>query len=113
MEQGFCLMFGIRRLDPDRLGTVARSALDATARHIETSFPGGSDIGSFDLERFGELINRVAGLADLSGLTDDRDNAKPYRIKTAISLTVLCWHGTRGAPPRPGQDRRDRRPNRC
>lgn len=88
MEQGFGLMFGIRRLDPDRLGTVARSALDATARHIETSFPGGSDIGSFDLERFGELVNRVGGLADLSGLTYGQDNAKPYRIKTANSLTV-------------------------
>ncbi|RKT54148.1 TIGR04141 family sporadically distributed protein [Saccharothrix australiensis] len=88
MEQGFGLMFGIRRLDPDRLGTLARTALDATARHVETSFPGGSDIGGFDLERFGELVNRVGGLADLSGLTYDRDNAKPCRIKTSTSLTV-------------------------
>ncbi|MFD2466284.1 TIGR04141 family sporadically distributed protein [Amycolatopsis silviterrae] len=86
IEQAFGLMFGIRRLDCARLGLVASSALDATARATQTSFPGGSDLGGFRLEPYGELVNRVAGPADLRGLTYGKETGKPYRIKVGNAL---------------------------
>lgn len=86
VEQGFGLMFGIRRLDCSRLGLVASSALDVTARATQTSFPGGSDLGSFQIEPYGELVNRIAGPADLRGLTYGRETGKPYRIKVGNAL---------------------------
>lgn len=86
IEQGFGLLFGIRRLDPAKVGVVARSALDASGRTVQTSIPGGSDLGGFNLEPYGELINRMAGKADLTGLTYHRDKRKPYRIKVGNGL---------------------------
>ncbi|TCO53651.1 TIGR04141 family sporadically distributed protein [Actinocrispum wychmicini] len=82
VEQGFGLLFGIRRLNEERLGLVASAALDATARTTQTSYPGGSDLSGFRLEPYGELVTRMAGSADLSGLT----YGKPYRIKVGDAL---------------------------
>lgn len=88
VEQGFGLMFGIRRLDPSRLGLMARSALDTTARHVLTSFPAGNDVRSFGLEPYGELVKQMAGPADLTNLTYGHDTGKQHRIKTGASLNV-------------------------
>jgi uncharacterized protein (TIGR04141 family) len=82
VEQGFGLLFGIRRLNEDRLGLIASAALDATARTTQTSYPGGSDLSGFRLEPYGELVTRMAGSADLTGLT----YGKPYRIKVGDAL---------------------------
>ncbi|MFD1047557.1 TIGR04141 family sporadically distributed protein, partial [Kibdelosporangium lantanae] len=82
VEQGFGLLFGIRRLDEDRLGLIASAALDATARTTQTSYPGGSDLSGFRLEPYGELVTRMAGSADLAGLT----YGKSYRIRVGDSL---------------------------
>lgn len=86
VDQGFGLMFGIRRLDSSRLGLVASSALDATARATQTSFPGGSDLGGFHLEPYGEMVNRLAGSADLTGLTYGRETGRAYRIQVGNAL---------------------------
>ncbi|QUQ62651.1 TIGR04141 family sporadically distributed protein [Kutzneria sp. CA-103260] len=86
VEQGFGLSFGIRRLDAAKLGLIASSALDASARSTQTSYPGGSDLAGFRLEPFGELVNRMAGEADMSGLTYGREVGKPYRIKVGNAL---------------------------
>lgn len=86
IEEGFGLMFGVRRLDSAKVAVMARSALDASGRTVQTSIPGGSDLGSFNLEPYGEHVNRMAGKADLTGLTYHRDTRKPYRIKVGNSL---------------------------
>ncbi len=82
VEQGFGLLFGIRRLNSERLGLVASAALDASARTTQTSYPGGSDLSGFRLEPYGELVTRMAGSADLHGLT----YGKSYRIKVGDAL---------------------------
>lgn len=86
IDPGFGILFGIRRLDPTRLGLVGSSALDASGRASETSVPGGSDLGGFHLEPYGDLVNRMAGTADLDGLTYHRDTGRNYRIRTGESL---------------------------
>ncbi|EHR51644.1 hypothetical protein SacmaDRAFT_3423 [Saccharomonospora marina XMU15] len=86
IHDGFGMLFGIRRLDSARLRTVARSALDATARLTQTSFPGGSDLGGFGLEPHGETVTRISGRADLTGLTYERLTGRPYTIKASSAL---------------------------
>ncbi|WP_250645175.1 TIGR04141 family sporadically distributed protein [Amycolatopsis sp. BJA-103] len=86
MEPGFGLLFGIRRLDAAHLGLVASKALDVSARATQTSYPGGSDLAGFKIEPFGELINRLAGAADLSGLTYGSETGKLYRIRVGNAL---------------------------
>lgn len=88
VDQSFGLSYAIRRLDADRLGTVARAALDATARLIQTSFPGGGDLGAFGLEPYGEMVTRVAGSADLSELTYGRETQRKHQIRAARSLNL-------------------------
>lgn len=88
VDQSFGLSYAIRRLDADRLGTVARAALDATARLIQTSFPGGGDLGAFGLEPYGEMVTRVAGSADLSELTYGRETGRKHQIRAARSLNL-------------------------
>ncbi|HEY3563270.1 MAG TPA: TIGR04141 family sporadically distributed protein [Amycolatopsis sp.] len=88
VDQSFGLSYAIRRLDADRLGTVARAALDATARQIQTSFPGGGDLGAFGLEPYGEMVTRVAGSADLSDLTYGRETRRKHQIRAARSLNL-------------------------
>jgi uncharacterized protein (TIGR04141 family) len=39
VEQGFGSLFGIRRLDPSRLGMVATSALDVSGRSTQPRSP--------------------------------------------------------------------------
>lgn len=86
VEQGFGLMFGIRRLNAERLGLVASAALDASARTTQISYPGGTDLSGFRLEPYGELVTRMAGSADLAGLTYHADTARPYRIRVGNAL---------------------------
>jgi uncharacterized protein (TIGR04141 family) len=86
IDQGFGLMFGIRRLNSEDLGLIASSALDTSARITQTSFPGGSDLAGFRLEPYGELVTRLVGSADLTGLTYGRDTGKSYRIRVGNAL---------------------------
>ncbi|MEU0528985.1 TIGR04141 family sporadically distributed protein [Amycolatopsis tolypomycina] len=86
VDQSFGLSYAIRRLDAERLGTVGRAALDATARLIQTSFPGGGDLGAFGLEPFGEMVTRAAGSADLGDLTYGRETQRKHQIRAARSL---------------------------
>jgi uncharacterized protein (TIGR04141 family) len=88
VEQGFGLLFGIRRLDPFTLGLVASAALDASARATQTSVPGGGDISAFRLEPYGELVNRLAGSADLTDLTYGRVTGRRHRIRVGNALWV-------------------------
>ncbi|MFE5564800.1 TIGR04141 family sporadically distributed protein [Amycolatopsis japonica] len=88
IDQSFGLSFAIRRLDAERLGTVARAALDATARLIQTSFPGGGELGAFGLEPYGEMVTRVSGSADLSDLTYGRETRRRHQIRAARSLNL-------------------------
>lgn len=88
VEQGFGLLFGIRRLDPFDLGLVASAALDASARATQTSVPGGGDISAFRLEPYGELVNRLAGSADLADLTYGRVTGRRHRIRVGNALWV-------------------------
>ncbi|HKN52052.1 MAG TPA: TIGR04141 family sporadically distributed protein [Amycolatopsis sp.] len=86
VEQGFGLLFGIRRLDPFDLGLVASAALDTSARATQTSIPGGGDLSAFRLEPYGELVNRLAGTADLAELTYGRVTGRRYRIRAGNSV---------------------------
>ena len=86
VEQGFGLLFGIRRLDPLDLGLIASAALDASARSTQTSIPGGGELSAFRLEPYGELVNRLAGSADLADLTYGRVTGKRYRIRVGNAL---------------------------
>ncbi|MEV5720382.1 TIGR04141 family sporadically distributed protein [Amycolatopsis mediterranei] len=88
VDQSFGLSFAIRRLDPEHLGTVGRAALDATARLIQTSFPGGGDLGAFGLEPFGEMVKRAAGPADLGDLTYGRETQRKHQIRAGRSLNL-------------------------
>jgi uncharacterized protein (TIGR04141 family) len=86
VDQGFGLMFGIRRLDADQLGSIASAALDVSARSTVTSFPGGSDLGGFRLEPYGEVVNRVTGSASLQGLTYEQETHRHHQIRAGNSL---------------------------
>ncbi|MGC7098935.1 TIGR04141 family sporadically distributed protein [Amycolatopsis lurida] len=86
IEQGFGLLFGIRRLDPLELGLVASAALDASARATQTSIPGGGDLSAFRLEPYGDLVNRLAGPADLTELTYGRVTGRRHRIRAGNSV---------------------------
>ncbi|HEY2057765.1 MAG TPA: TIGR04141 family sporadically distributed protein, partial [Amycolatopsis sp.] len=86
VEQGFGLLFGIRRLDPFDLGLVASAALDVSARATQISIPGGGELSAFRLEPYGDLVNRLAGSADLTDLTYGRVTGKRYRIRVGNSL---------------------------
>jgi uncharacterized protein (TIGR04141 family) len=88
VDQSFGLSYAIRRLDADHLGTVARAALDATARLTQTSLPGGGDLGTFGLEPYCEMVTRVAGSADLSDLTYGRETLRKHQIRAARSLNL-------------------------
>lgn len=88
IEQGFGLSFGIRRMDPSRLGMIATSALDASGRSTLTSIPGGSDVAGFNLEPFGDLVNRFGGAADLSDLTYNRETGRRRRIHVGNALSM-------------------------
>lgn len=88
VDQGFGLLFGVRRLDSDRLGSVASAALDVSARLSLTSFPGGSNLAGFRLEPFGELVTRVTGSANLEGLTYELETKRRHQIRAGNSLTV-------------------------
>jgi uncharacterized protein (TIGR04141 family) len=86
VEQGFGLLFGIRRLDPLELGLIASAALDASARATQTSIPGGGDLSAFRLEPYGDLVNRLAGTADLTDLTYGRVTGRRHRIRAGNSV---------------------------
>ncbi|MFD4248320.1 TIGR04141 family sporadically distributed protein [Amycolatopsis thermoflava] len=88
VDQGFGLMFGIRRLDTERLGSIASAALDVSARLSLTSFPGGSDLAGFRLEPFGELITRVTGSANLDGLTYESETHRRHQVRAGNSLSL-------------------------
>lgn len=88
VEQGFGLLFGIRRLDPFDLGLVSSAALDVSARATQISIPGGGELSAFRLEPYGDLVNRLAGSADLTDLTYGRVTGKRYRIRVGNSLYV-------------------------
>ncbi|RJQ83594.1 TIGR04141 family sporadically distributed protein [Amycolatopsis panacis] len=86
VEPGFGLRFGIRRLDPFALGLVASAALDVSARATQISIPGGGELSAFRLEPYGELVQRIAGSADLTDLTYGRVTGKRHRIRVGTSL---------------------------
>ncbi|WP_329045882.1 TIGR04141 family sporadically distributed protein [Amycolatopsis sp. NBC_01488] len=86
VDQGFGLLFGIRRLDPFDLGLVASAALDTSARATQTSIPGGGDLSAFRLEPYGELVNRLAGTADLADLTYGRITGRRHRIRAGNAV---------------------------
>ncbi|GAB3148036.1 TIGR04141 family sporadically distributed protein [Amycolatopsis stemonae] len=86
VEQGFGLLFGIRRLDPFDLGLIASAALDTSARATQTSIPGGGDLSAFRLEPYGELVNRLAGTADLADLTYGRVTGRRHRIRAGTAV---------------------------
>lgn len=87
-EQGFGLLFAVRRLDSEKLGSVASAALDVSARLNVTSFPGGSDLGGFRLEPYGELVTRLSGSANLEGLSYHRETGRRHQIRAGNSLAL-------------------------
>jgi uncharacterized protein (TIGR04141 family) len=88
VDRGFGLSFGIRRLNAERLSSIASAALDVSARSTLTSFPSGGALGAFRLEPFGELVTRVAGAANLDGLTYGRETGRRHQVRAADSLHV-------------------------
>ncbi|XVS66019.1 TIGR04141 family sporadically distributed protein [Actinosynnema sp. CA-299493] len=93
LDEGFGLLFGIRRLDPTKLRTVNSSLLDISARTTQTSFPSGSTVPGFRIDPAGELVTGVAGKADMSGLTyHEATGGKQYRIRAGDSLNIQVGH---------------------
>ncbi|MEV8440798.1 TIGR04141 family sporadically distributed protein [Actinosynnema sp. NPDC051121] len=89
MDEGFGLLFAIRRLDPTKLRTVSSSLLDISARSSQVSFPLGSTVPGFGLDPAGELVTRIAGKADMDGLTyHEATDGKQYQIRAGDSLAI-------------------------
>ncbi|WP_328611039.1 TIGR04141 family sporadically distributed protein [Amycolatopsis sp. NBC_00345] len=88
IDQAFGLLFGIRRLNAERIGSVFSAALDASARSTLTSLPGGSDLGGFGIEPYGEVVTRVSGPAALDGLTYEVETHRFHQIRAGNSLSV-------------------------
>jgi uncharacterized protein (TIGR04141 family) len=88
LDDEFALHFAIRRLNPARLGMLSSSTLDIRARNTQTTFPSGSHVAGFGLGVSGELVARICGPADVSGLTYHQKTGKPCRIRAGSSLTV-------------------------
>ncbi|WP_218020571.1 DUF6119 family protein [Nocardia beijingensis] len=60
-DPGFGLEFAIRCLDEGRITKVRRHLMDARGRVDENSILGGGSINGFGMERFGEIVSRIAG----------------------------------------------------
>jgi uncharacterized protein (TIGR04141 family) len=89
MDEGFGLLFAIRRLDPTKLRTVSSNLLDISARSSQISFPSGSTVPGFRLEPAGELVTGIAGKANMDGLTyHEATDGKQYQIRAGNSLSI-------------------------
>lgn len=96
LEHGFGLLFAIRRLDPADLRAVTSSLLDVSARSTRTNFPSGNSPIGFGLEPAGELVTRVSGMADMTGMTYQvATGGKRLRVTAGDSLSLRV-----GATPR-------------
>jgi uncharacterized protein (TIGR04141 family) len=89
LDEGFGLLFAIRRLDPTQLRTVSSNLLDISARNSQVSFPLGSTVPGFGLDPAGELVTRIAGKANLDGLTyHEATDGKQSQIRAGDSLAI-------------------------
>jgi uncharacterized protein (TIGR04141 family) len=82
------VLFGIRRLGPVGLAMIATSTLDASGRSTQTSVPGGTDVAGFNLDPYGNIVNRFAGSADLTGLTYGAETNRRHLIQVGNGLRV-------------------------
>ncbi|WP_344073672.1 TIGR04141 family sporadically distributed protein [Prauserella alba] len=89
-DPGFGLAFAIRRLDEFHIGAMTLHSLDSSARTAQISYPGGADVGKYGVARFGEIVGRLRGSADLSDLTygKSRKTKKDRIISGLDSLRV-------------------------
>ncbi|MBB5957839.1 uncharacterized protein (TIGR04141 family) [Saccharothrix tamanrassetensis] len=89
LDEGFGLLYAIRRLDPTKLRAVSSSLLDISARNRQVSFPSGSTVPGFRIDQAGELVTRITGKADMEGLTyHEATDGKPFQIRAGDSLNI-------------------------
>lgn len=60
-QPDFGIAIAIRCLDPNQILTVARTALDLTSRTDLTQLPSGESVLVFGVDRYREIVKRVAG----------------------------------------------------
>ncbi|HEV7831056.1 MAG TPA: hypothetical protein VGP04_19895 [Pseudonocardiaceae bacterium] len=60
---------------------MARTALDASGRTVQTSIPGSSDLSGFDLEPYGEVVSRMAG-----GSETHSGRRSPVQLWTSLTI---------------------------
>ncbi|MBW4717954.1 TIGR04141 family sporadically distributed protein [Saccharothrix obliqua] len=89
LDEGFGLLYAIRRLDPAELRTVTSSRLDLSARVSRTSFPSGSPVAGFGVDPVGELVTGLTGKASLEGMTyHEATGGRQYQIRAGDSLAI-------------------------
>lgn len=69
VDAGFGQRLAIRIAAPDKLNALTRKTLDDRAKVDRSSIPAGAPLRGFGIGGFGELVTRVAGTAELGGLS--------------------------------------------
>lgn len=63
IEAGFGLRFAVRVLNPARISHLTRNPMAGAGRYDQTLIPGGTNIGTFNIAPWGNLVRRFGGRA--------------------------------------------------
>ncbi len=85
IDPGFGMRFATRTATPESIQSLTRSELDHRARTDRSSIPAGTTLGSFGMGGFGEVVTRISGAAEVSGLTLGSGRV---RVHAADSLSL-------------------------
>lgn len=84
VEGAFGQRLALRSSDPDFLSSLTRTVLDERAKVDRSTIPAGSGLTGFGIGGFGELVTRVVGQAEITGLTV----GKAFRVRGADAVSV-------------------------
>ncbi|MEX3598474.1 DUF6119 family protein [Kocuria carniphila] len=84
VEGAFGQRLALRSTDPDFLSSLTRTVLDERAKVDRSTIPAGSGLTGFGIGGFGELVTRVVGRAEITGLTV----GKAFRVRGADAVSV-------------------------
>ncbi|MFF4089776.1 DUF6119 family protein [Streptomyces nigra] len=89
VDNGFGLRFAIRKASAERVKSLTSHTLDTLSRTARTSVPSGAALDAFGIEEVGEVISRLVGRIQATGLTAANGKADTYTtIRGADGLSI-------------------------
>ena len=87
IQPDFGIAIAIRCLDPDQVLALARTALDLTSRNDLTQLPNGANVLVFGVDRYREIVKRVAGRSGQLEITQLK-RAETIRLEAGNALQL-------------------------